>query len=112
MEVPVRDMLIQMLEWYIGTKTDFKVSVWKYGKLLERYLAEEEWQKVVCTYPDGDFANMWVSLFTMCELFQEISESVAKYFNYQVPDEKKVFSYLKDVEQLHRIKMDSRGANN
>lgn len=111
MEVPVRDMLIRMLEWHIGIKTDFEISVGKSGKLLKHYLDQEEWQKFVQTYPDGNYANMWTALFTMCELFQKISESVAKYFGYQVPDEEKVFSYLKEVEQLHRMKIDSEAAN-
>lgn len=106
MDEPVRDMLIKMLEWYVGTKTNFEVSVGKSGKLLEHYLNWEEWQKFVRTYPDGDYDNMWNSLFTMCELFQEISQLVAKYFDYQDPDEKKVLSYLREVEKLHRTKMD------
>ncbi|ASK63768.1 hypothetical protein CFK37_17190 [Virgibacillus phasianinus] len=41
MEVPVRNMLLRMLEWYVGTNTDFAVSVGKSGKLLNQYLDEE-----------------------------------------------------------------------
>ncbi|ASK63767.1 hypothetical protein CFK37_17185 [Virgibacillus phasianinus] len=47
---------------------------------------------------------MWKSLFVMCELFQETSESVGRYFNFQMPDEKDVLAYLKHVEQLHKTK--------
>lgn len=107
MEVPVRDMLIKMLEWYVGIKTNFEISVGKSGKYLEHYLDEHEWQKFVRTYPDGNYANMWNSLFTMCELFQAVSKSVANYFHYQVPNEEKVFLYLKNVEQLYQTKIEN-----
>ncbi|MFZ3577307.1 aminoglycoside 6-adenylyltransferase [Virgibacillus sp. DJP39] len=101
MEVPVRNMLIRMLEWHIGTQTNFNVSSGKSGKLLEQYLSVEEWEKFVRTYPDGDYSNIWTALFTMCELFLEVSESVAVLFNYKSFDAEGVYSYLRYVEQLH-----------
>ena len=35
---PVRDMLIVMLEWHIGMKTDFIVNAGKFGKHFEKYI--------------------------------------------------------------------------
>lgn len=35
---PVRDMLNQMTDWYIGVRYDFKVSAGKMGKNYKRYL--------------------------------------------------------------------------
>ena len=35
---PVRDMLIVMLEWHIGMKTDFIVNAGKFGKHFENIL--------------------------------------------------------------------------
>ena len=37
----VRDMLILMLDWYVGTNYDFKVSTGKTGKYLKKYLPKD-----------------------------------------------------------------------
>ena len=33
----VRDMLIVMLEWYVGMENDFEVTAGKFGKYLKKY---------------------------------------------------------------------------
>ncbi|HDR4903624.1 TPA: aminoglycoside 6-adenylyltransferase, partial [Bacillus cereus] len=38
---PVRDMLIVMLEWHIGMKTDFIVNAGKFGKHFEKYIEKD-----------------------------------------------------------------------
>lgn len=51
----VRPMLEQMLQWQVGTQTDFGVSCGKLGKYLKNYLPKEQYDLYLKTLPDGDF---------------------------------------------------------
>ncbi|QST00864.1 aminoglycoside 6-adenylyltransferase [Pontibacillus sp. ALD_SL1] len=101
MEEPVRDMLIRMVSWKVGIRTDFTVSAGKGGKDLGKYLDPEEWDQLVATYPDGEYERIWQSLFTMCDLFEEVSEHVAYVFGFERSDEgERVKPYLHQVRNL------------
>ncbi|KGP90676.1 aminoglycoside adenylyltransferase [Pontibacillus chungwhensis BH030062] len=101
MEEPVRDMLIRMLSWEVGIRTDFTVSAGKGGKDLGKYLDPKEWKQLVATYPDGEYERIWQSLFTMCDLFEEVSEHVAYVFGFERSDEgERVRPYLHQVRNL------------
>ena len=39
--VVVRNMLVKMIEWYIGINTDFSLSAGKMGKYFKKYLSKE-----------------------------------------------------------------------
>lgn len=97
-----RNVLIRMIEWYIGIKTDFTKSAGKLGKNLQAYLEEDEWQEFVSTYSGPDYADIWKSLFKMCDLFRKYSIKVADHFDYVYPfeDDRRVMDYLKKVKDL------------
>lgn len=101
-ERPVRDMLIRMLKWHIGIKTNFAIDSGKCGKYFENYLAPDQWSAFVQTYPDGDYDHMWHGLFTMCELFRETAKEVAHYFGhiYNIEEDEKVTAHLVHVRKL------------
>jgi len=95
MEGPVRNMLVLMLDWYIGSEHSFTVNTGKDGKWLERYVDKNMWEKYISTYANADYEVMWNSLFNMCSLFEEISEVVAKKLEYLLfTDSEKVMKYL------------------
>ena len=101
MEGPVRDMLITLLNWHVGITTDFTVSTGKGGKNIEKYVERELWSKLVLTYPNGSYENMWNSLFDMCSLFEELSCNIAQELNFDLPDYgKKVLPYLRDIKKM------------
>jgi aminoglycoside 6-adenylyltransferase len=102
LEGPVRHMLIMMLEWRVGTTTDFTVSVGKSGKYLENYLDASLWEKFMDTYPNGEYENIWNALFLMGDLFRTVALDVSSYFGYTYPssDDAAVSSYLKHVYGL------------
>ncbi|MDN7240608.1 aminoglycoside 6-adenylyltransferase [Planococcus sp. N028] len=104
MDGPVRDMLMMMLNWQIGIRTGFKVSTGKNGKDIKKYVDEELWRKLVLTYPDGDYNNIWASLFKMCDLFEELTSQIAQELKFDMPDYgKNIRSYLKHIEKLPKI---------
>lgn len=105
MDGPVRDMLMRLLDWHVGFTTDFAVSTGKSGKDLQTYLDAATWDKLVQTYPDGDYQHIWTSLLVMCDLFDEASNNIAEKLNVPMPDySQKVLPYLKGVQQSSLFK--------
>ena len=96
----VRDMLILMLEWYVGTNYDFKVSTGKNGKYFKNYLPEDIYKRFQATYSDADYDNMWKAAFEMLYLFGEVARMVAAEleFTYDEGEEKGIEGYMELVK--------------
>ena len=95
----MRDEFNQMIEWYIGQKTNFSVSAGKYGKYFKNYLDSRQYEMFCKTYTDSDYDNVWKSMFAMCDLFRECAMEVAEYNNfiYPVKDDANMIFYLKNT---------------
>ncbi|MES5894625.1 aminoglycoside 6-adenylyltransferase [Bacillus cereus group sp. RP43] len=102
LEGPMRDMLVVMLEWYIGMKTEFTVNAGKFGKYFEQYLEKDTWEQFKRTFSNAEYENIWESFFVMGDLFREVANEIANTYEYQYPqdDDNKVTSYLKHVRKL------------
>lgn len=96
----VREELHHMIEWYIGSTTDFRVSVGKMGKYFKDYLPTQIYEQYLRTYSDSDDNNMWKSIFTACDLFSILALQVAKYFGYAYnkQEEENMRRYLMNVK--------------
>lgn len=104
MEGPVRDMLMIMVDWHVGAMTDFTASTGKGGKDLQKHLDADTWDKLIQTYPDGDYQNIWTSLFAMCELFEELSKDTAEKVAVPLPDyPHKVLPYLHEIQKSSSV---------
>lgn len=95
----VRDMLILMLEWYVGTQYNFAVSVGKSGKYLKKYLPTELYEKFAKTYSDADYEHIWAAAFEMLYLFGDVAREVAEKlgFVYDEAEEQGIERYMKQV---------------
>ncbi|MES1225430.1 MAG: aminoglycoside 6-adenylyltransferase, partial [Bacteroidota bacterium] len=104
MESPVRDMFMQMLEWYVGVKTDFSVSFGKNGKYLVKYIEPMLWRRILVTYPDSAIENIWASLFLMTDIFSEIAQMIALklIFNYNSTEAENVKDYLHEIKYIQQ----------
>ena len=91
-----------MIDWYIGTKHSFQVSVGKCGKYYKRYLSAEIYDKYTRIYTDSSTGHIWDALFAACALFRETAVCVAEYFafNYPADDDKRMTDYLQAVRSL------------
>ncbi len=100
----VREQLDKMLRWYVGTRTDFKVSPGKLGKYVERYLEPELWQMLLATYSDADYERTWDALLAMGELFRLLAARVSERFGFEYPaaDDQRVSAHLRHVRALPR----------
>lgn len=83
----VREMLEQMLDWYIGINTDYSVSSGKLRKYLKKYLPTEFYEAYKKIYSDGDYDHLWVSIYTACQLFRETALLVAQHFHFVYPEQ-------------------------
>lgn len=100
----VRDMLETMLDWYIGTYTDYSVSSGKLHKYLKRYLPSDFYEEYIKTYSDGNYEHLWNSIDISCELFLKNSFACRKHFNFKYPKEDELASkrYISGIkEKIH-----------
>lgn len=98
----VRPMLIRLLEWKIGIKTDFTVSAGKSGKYMYRWLSPKTWEQFLKTYPSSEINEIWESVFYMCDLVDEAANNISKTFSFKYNQEEanNSRSYLKHVKNL------------
>lgn len=98
--VVVRDMLVKMIEWYIGVNTDFSVSSGKMGKFFKKYLPNELYEMYSKTYSDSDYNNLWSAVFKACELFRTTALAVSEHFgyNYNQSEDTNMREYLVKVK--------------
>jgi len=98
----VRPQLLRLLEWKIGFKTDFTVSVGKSGKYMYRWLENQEWDTFLKTYPSGKVKDIWETVFIMCDLFNDIAKEVSCNMNvqYNEIEANNSLKFLKDVYLL------------
>ena len=96
----VRDMLVQMLIWYVGVQHDFSVSAGKEGKYFKKLLPADIYEKFMKTYSDADYEHLWDAAFTMLYLFGEVARYVAEalQFTYDAEEEKGIENYMKQVK--------------
>ncbi len=78
----IRPQLIKMLSWYAGMQQGFSCSVGKAGKYLRQYVSEEEYERLLRTYPNGDRECIWRAVFEMCGFFDETARRVGEKLGY------------------------------
>ena len=102
MDLHVREQLMKMLVWYIGVRTEFKVSPGKFGKHFQRYLEPALWEELCRTYSDADYEHTWDALQTMGDVFRTVAIVVGDHFGYAYPvgDDERVSAHLRYVREL------------
>ncbi len=96
----VRDMLMIMLEWYVGMNHGFRVSAGKCGKYFKKYLPETIYEKFMATYSNAEYDSVWKAAFDVLYLFGNVAREVAAKldFTYDESEEKGIEGYMKQVK--------------
>lgn len=76
------EYFIPMIEWYIASKNQWKVTTNKYGRLFKKYLSPEEWQELEQTFAGSDIQENWTACSKMIELFDKMAREVSKNLGY------------------------------
>jgi aminoglycoside 6-adenylyltransferase len=97
LENTVRKMFMKIIEWFIGTNTNFSVSFGKGGKFIKKYLTANEYNTILTTYSDFKPENIWTSLFVMTDQFSEFAVHVAEKLNikYNFCEQENTLNYLR-----------------
>lgn len=98
----VRQGVLTMLYWYVGSQTDFKVSIGKSNKYLKEYLDIDVWNRLMSTFNMGDIESSWNALITTCELFAEIAPKVGNIFEfeYNYAEAKRSYEFINHIKEL------------
>jgi len=95
----VRDMLVQMLKWYVGVERDFSVSAGKEGKFFKNYLPSEWYEQLRRTYSDADYEHLWAAVAEMIALFEKAAKHVSgkQGFVYKEEERRAIEDYIARV---------------
>jgi aminoglycoside 6-adenylyltransferase len=98
----VREQLMNMLTWYVGTKTQFSRGPGKFGKYLRQSIEPELWELFEHTYADASYDASWDALLAMCNLFRITATYVADQSGFEYPygDDARVSAHLRHVRSL------------
>lgn len=93
----MRDEMLRMLSWQVGTEYGFTFSVGKNYKFIDKYLPQEVWKKVLDTYRNDSYEKMWESFFLCEDVFRQCAGTVAERLEYRYPDyDKNMTKYAED----------------
>lgn len=101
----MRNELLRMLSWQVGSAYGFTFSVGKNYKFIGQYLPAEQWQALLSTYRTDSVENTWRSLFTCHELFRDVAKNFAAKYGYTYPDyDENVSRYVRDMYAEYEAK--------
>ncbi len=78
---------------------DFKVSIGKSGKFIEKYLESSIYEEILITYTDTDIEKNWNALFLMTRIFKEQQKQLSQNLNFDM-NEDETNNALKYIEKL------------
>lgn len=79
------DYLVPLIEWYIASQHGWNITTNKHGRLFEKYLTQQTWEKVIQTFSGSDINENWTALFAMANLVAAIGRELAIKLTYEYP---------------------------
>ena len=102
----LRNSMIMMFEWEIGTRTGWDKSIGLKGKYLEEYMIADTWKEYRKTFVGSDYTDIWESLFLSYTIFTTTARSVAENLRFTFP-EKQAIQTLKYLEHVRELPADA-----
>ena len=97
----LRQELLRMISWYVGTEKGFNFSLGKNYKFLDKHISKELWDNLLNTYSMSSYEEMWKSFDLCLCLFKKISKKVADSLGYNYPDyDENVTKYLETQKRI------------
>ncbi len=88
-----------MISWNVGIDTGFSESVGKSQRFLEKRISQELWNRIIATYNMSSYENLWMVLFSLQEIFREISKEVAQKSGFDYPEYDEIITNY--IEELY-----------
>jgi len=88
-----------MIEWHIGTTTDWSANPGVWGRRFKHYLDQETWWQLEATFAGADLGENWGAFFAMLDLFSRLAREVGSHlgFDYPVNLERDVRGYCLSI---------------
>lgn len=100
MEAVIREELLKMLAWWVGTRAGWQTQLGKQCKYLRPHLDAVEWDLLMRTCRLDKPVYCWQALFSAHRLFRHASRQVGEHFGFAYPPyDEKVTPY---IEALHK----------
>lgn len=99
-DVMLMEMFIKMLQWDVGIKHDFSVTLGSHKKYFKRFLDEPSMKRLHRIFPNGRYEDIWDKLFEMYDYFHELETVVWTHFGLCVDAKER--SRVKAFLELHR----------
>ena len=98
------DYFEKMVEWYIGTQTNWTANPNKHGRWFKHFLDAETWAELESTFAGPSLAENWAAMFNMMALYRRLSQIVGQSLGYDYPFDldQGVTAYLKQMQALER----------
>ena len=94
------EYFVPVIEWYIGSKNNWKVMTNKLGRLFKKYLNHQEWVKLESTFGGSDIKENWIACENLLDEFDKMAQEIALKLGYEY-DELKARE-IKDFFHSHR----------
>ena len=96
--------LLKMLEWYIGSKSNWLVNTNKSGRWFKQFMDKKTWKEAEKTFADSSIEKNWEALFVTTRLFKRIAIELARQLNYKYDSdlEKNISKYLRKIQKLEK----------
>lgn len=94
--------LQKIIEWYIASQFDWKISTNKYGRFFKQYLDTETWKELEKTFAGNEIEENWNALFATSNLFRRLAMSIAAETGYSYPQklDTEITAYLNKIKTL------------
>lgn len=91
-----------MIEWYIGTLTNWRANPGVWGRKFKHYLDSETWWQLESTYAGADLEENWDALYAMLALFSRLGQGVGNTLGYEYPaqleaDVRRYVAWIKEL---------------
>ncbi|MCR5848689.1 MAG: aminoglycoside 6-adenylyltransferase [Lachnospiraceae bacterium] len=87
LNVAVRDLLNQMIRWYLYLRAGQPVNMGILDCNMEKLLDEELFSLYAKTYPTADYESIWEAFDSVVKLWGLLGNDVAKHCGYDYPKE-------------------------
>lgn len=84
LENTVRPMFWKLIEWNVGNKYNFRISLGKSGKFAKKLLYKSLYEDILKTYSDSNIENNWNALELMVKIFTKEQEKFARKLNFEI----------------------------
>lgn len=98
------DYFEKMVEWYLASQNDWKLTTNVHGRYFTKYLDQQTWEQIKQTFAGADIEENWQAFFKMVQIFTNLAKQISQQLEYEYPleQEKKMVEYYEESKSLRK----------